>query len=146
MEAQIINIGNKITDVIQKNSNKLSEIENIDKFLDNINLYRKEINRRIDIVEKIDKLLLNLTWFDANTLFEEKIIKLLIDDTKIFFKMLLDTYLIDKKYFSNHKLFTKELKELEFAIDDLKETITDVEYVFFDFRKDKKINKLFKTV
>ena len=146
MEAQIINIGNKITDVIQKNSNKLSEIDNIDKFLDNINLYRKEINRRIDIVEKIDKLLLNLTWFDANTLFEEKIIKLLIDDTKIFFKMLLDTYLIDKKYFSNHKLFTKELKELEFAIDDLKETITDVEYVFFDFRKDKKINKLFKTV
>ncbi len=146
METQIISIGNKIIDVIQKNSSKLSEIDKIDKFLDDINLYRNVVKNRITMTNKLDELLLSLTWFDADTLFEEKIIKLLIDDTKKFFKMFLDTYLIDKKYFSKHNLFKKELKELEIAIDDLNETITDVEYIFFDFRKDKEITKLFETI
>ncbi len=146
METQIISIGNKITDVIQKNSNKLSEIDNIDNFLDNINLYRKEINRRIDIVEKTDKLFSKLTWFDANTEFEKQIVRLLINKGKEFYELINNLYITDKQRYKEHGLFYKELERFEISKDDLNETLTEVEHIFFELREDKEFNELIASI
>lgn len=146
MEAEIISIGNKITDVIQANSSKLSETEKINKFLDNINLYRKEINKRIDFVEKTDKLFSKLTWFDANTEFEKQIVRLLINKGKAFYESINSLYIADKKQYKKHGLFYAELQRFEISKDELNETLAEVEHLFFELREDKEFNELMESI
>jgi len=143
MTTSVTDIKTKISDIIStETKNKISEEDKINEFLDNINNVKRSILARKDAILKIDGLLIELTWYDAEDEETEAELDDLMKAVNQFHTSLLVEYVALKRRFPQKKLFKIVLSELKSAIDDLEDSAIEVDNIFFGLRKDDEFNTL----
>ncbi|NOZ35764.1 MAG: hypothetical protein GXO80_10760 [Chlorobi bacterium] len=121
--------------------NPLSDPEAINLFLDNINKIRKPVLKATDIIREIDKLILLITWVDVKSSEDEQKVKEIIQISDSFHKDVIKVFAWLNKNLPK-RMFGEALKNFKNAVDDLEDSINEVEQVIFVFRKDKELTDI----
>lgn len=123
----------------------LSDDERINQFLDKILEIRKPLQRTIKTINKLDDLLLLVTWADVKTKQDKKDLKYIFKTAKIIHKKFLVDYAFLHKRL-NKKLFKEILFDFKNAVDDFEDSILEAENVMSVVRKDKKMMSLINSI
>lgn len=144
----ISNIGTEISLIISKTSNvsTISEQERINNFLDSINKLKINLNNRVEKLQKIDSLFTQLTWVDIESKEDEELIKKIIRDSKKFHSKLLRNYIDLKKSLWQSNICRKEISDYKDILDDIEDSIFEIEQIFFSLRNDEEFNSLLKSL
>ncbi|UZH54645.1 hypothetical protein JRG66_11775 [Salinimicrobium tongyeongense] len=122
----------------------LSEKEQIDNFLDEINRTKKELRDLTKALKSLDKSIIQITWLDNLQKKDEIIIKGIIAMGKEANIQL--TAFVEKQEERDSKngIFKKELEALKEAINLHQESVLEVEHIIFDLRKNDEFLDLCK--
>ena len=110
--------------------NPLNNEERINSFLDEINEFKKYINKKVKKLYNINDDIIRLTWF---TDLDEECLMLindLISSAKDLRTTLIRQY-VSMDYIRRKGIAKEEIKNFKNAIDELKEVYEDLESVFF---------------
>ena len=115
----------------------LSEKEQINTFLDEINKVRKEFRDLTESLKILDKSLIKLTWLDNLQKKDEIIIRGLIAMGKEANNQL-ETFVAEQdKLNRTDGILKKDFEALKEAMDLHIESILEVEHIIFDLRKNE---------
>lgn len=145
----IVEVNKKVEKLLSKeeeNSAVLSEEERINRFLDNINYFKKQLLVRATKLRDLEDLFASLTWFEKITSQQEKQVKSLIERALQLHRGSLISYVHLKKGFGKLKVNKAEMKDFKSALDDFEDTLFEVDEILFDLRKDKEFVKLLAKV
>lgn len=115
----------------EKKNTQIGERE-INSFLDRILELKNGLAEKTEKLNKINEELEGLTWLD-NGMDEEclKALNDLISSAKDLHSSLIRQYVLYNQKFKTKGIAKNEIKELKYAIDDLKDCYTDLESVYF---------------
>lgn len=130
----------------EKTLSYLSEEEKINELLDNINYFKKFLNKRTEKLNELDEAFSTLTWFDVFSTDEEKKIESLIGRGLNLHKTSLLHYVALRKSFVNLNANKKELKNFKMALDNFEDTLFEVKDILFGVRKDPEFMSLLSKV
>lgn len=144
----VSNIGTEISLIISKTSSisTISEQERINNFLDSINKLKASLDSRIEKLKKIEILYTQLTWVDVNNKQDEKLIQKIIIDSKKFHSKLLRNYVNLKNSLWQKNICRKEISDYKNILDDIEDSIFEIEQIFFSLRNDDEFNNLLKSI
>ena len=122
----------------------LSEKEQIDTFLDEINEVKKEFRNLTESLKFLDKSMIKITWLDNLQKKDEIIIKGLIAMGKEANTQLESFVAEQEKLGRTTGIFEKDFEALEEAMDLHLESVLEVEHIIFDLRKNEEFLDLCK--
>lgn len=147
MTTTISNIGSEISLIISKSKQiKISEEERINLLLDAINDFKKSINDRVEKIEKLENLYTKLTWHDITDPEDEELLKKLITQAKKFHSKSIREVAKLRTTFWPKNICRSEISAFQNCLEDLEETVFEVEEIFFVFRKDDEVNNLLESL
>lgn len=122
----------------------LSEKEQIDSFLDEINKFKRELGNLTKALNFLDKSMIRITWLDNLQKKDEIIIKGLIAMGKEA-NAQLETFVAEQeKLERTGGIFQKDFEALREALDLHLESVLEVEHIIFDLRKNEEFLDLCK--
>ncbi|MFA5556201.1 MAG: hypothetical protein WDA29_03775 [Flavobacteriaceae bacterium] len=144
----ISNIGTEISLIISKTSSvsTISEQERINNFLDSINKLKVSLNNRVEKLKQIDSLFAQLTWVDIKSKEDEELIKKIIIDSKKFHSKLLRNYVNLKNSLWQSNICREEITCYKNILDDIEDSVFEIEQIFFSLRTDEEFNNLLKSI
>ena len=144
----ISNIGTEISLIISKTSSvsTISEQERINNFLDSINKLKVSLNNRVEKLKQIDSLFAQLTWVDVKSKEDEELIKKIIIDSKKFHSKLLRNYVNLKNSLWQSNICREEITCYKNILDDIEDSVFEIEQIFFSLRTDEEFNNLLKSI
>lgn len=144
----ISNIGTEISLIISKTSSvsTISEQERINNFLDSINKLKVSLNNRVEKLKQIDSLFAQLTWVDIKSKEDEELIKKIIIDSKKFHNKLLRNYVNLKNSLWQSNICREEITCYKNILDDIEDSVFEIEQIFFSLRTDEEFNNLLKSI
>jgi DNA mismatch repair ATPase MutS len=148
MVATISDIGTEISLIISKTSSiaTISEQEKINNFLDSINRIKKSLEGRVEKLKQIEKLFTQLTWVDIKNKQDEELINIIIIKSKKFHSKLLRNYVNLKTSLWQSNICRKEITDYKNILDDIEDSIFEIEQIFFSLRNDDEFNELLKSL
>jgi malate synthase len=123
--------------------NAINEEVLINKFLDTILDLKKDLTERNDKLSSLLNGTQELTWFTDEL--NESDLRLLNDLLSVMGDLhyrLIRQYATINKILSPKKIASEELKSFKIILDDLKESCTDLEMIFLNFRQDEEFKNL----
>jgi hypothetical protein len=120
---------------------QLSEEQKINIFLDTVNQIKKPIEKATKLIEKLDEVVLLVTWVEVKTAEDEQIVREILEAGHKIHKEALKSYAGFTKILSD-KTFKNTLRNFKAAIDDFEDSLLEVKEVIFDLRKDSEFMKL----
>lgn len=123
--------------------NLLQSEEELNKFLDNILLFKKLLNDKTAKIESICEELESFTWFDH---IDDECMRLLNDviaSARDWRSTLIKQY-IQMETLRKRKIASEEISNFKSALDDLRETCEDLESVFFHLPKSESFQETTK--
>ena len=120
---------------------QLSEEQKINIFLDTVNQIKKPIEKATKLIEKLDEVVLLVTWVEVKTAEDEQIVCEILEAGHKIHAEALKSYAGFTKILSN-KTFKNTLRNSKAAIDDFEDSLLEVKEVIFDLRKDSEFMKL----
>ena len=144
----ISNIGTEISLIISKTSSvsTISEQERINNFLDSINKLKVSLNNRVEKLKQIDSLFAQLTWVDIKSKEDEELIKKIIIDSKKFHSKLLRNYVNLKNSLWQSNICREEITCYKNILDDIEDSVFEIEQIFFSLITDEEFNNLLKSI
>ena len=144
----ISNIGTEISLIISKTSSvsTISEQERINNFLDSINKLKVSLNNRVEKLKQIDSLFAQLTWVDIKSKEDEELIKKIIIDSKKFHSKLLRNYVNLKNSLWQSNICREEITCYKNILDDIEDSVFEIEQIFFSLRTDEEFNNHLKSI
>ena len=144
----ISNIGTEISLITSKTSSvsTISEQERINNFLDSINKLKVSLNNRVEKLKQIDSLFAQLTWVDIKSKEDEELIKKIIIDSKKFHSKLLRNYVNLKNSLWQSNICREEITCYKNILDDIEDSVFEIEQIFFSLRTDEEFNNLLKSI
>ena len=144
----ISNIGTEISLIISKTRSvsTISEQERINNFLDSINKLKVSLNNRVEKLKQIDSLFAQLTWVDIKSKEDEELIKKIIIDSKKFHSKLLRNYVNLKNSLWQSNICREEITCYKNILDDIEDSVFEIEQIFFSLRTDEEFNNLLKSI
>jgi hypothetical protein len=132
--------------IIHSYSQSLREKENIDHVLDHINEQKKQYRNFTKLLDKLSKLISQITWMENMNKGDEILIKGIIamgKEADLYFKKY---YATQRRSYAAKGWFKEEFHSLKEAIEQHKENILEVEHIIFELRKDKEFIELSKLI
>jgi DNA repair ATPase RecN len=122
----------------------LSEKEEIDNFLDEINKFKRELGNLTKALNFLDKSMIRITWLDDLQKKDEIIIKGLIAMGKEA-NAQLETFIAEQDNLKRTRgIFKKDFEALKEAMNLHLESVLEVEHIIFDLRKNEEFLDLCK--
>lgn len=133
----------KAAHVLDVNSKEYDDLVNF--VLDAINECSKDFLDKADRIDRIVKLADEMTWVDEP--YDEEVLKAIndvISTSKELLSSLNQQYDTAVAFFIPRKICIKELETFKLAIDDLNESILDLDEIFFKIPSDTEFNEITK--
>lgn len=105
--------------------------EKVNSFLDQLNIFKKELREKTSEIYEINSSIEKLTWY--SNLDEECLMAIndLISSAKDLRSSLIRQYVAMNKPFKSRGIAKEEIKDFKNSIDELREVYEDLESVFF---------------
>jgi len=132
--------------IIHSYSQSLSEKEKIDHVLDHINEQKKQYVKFTKLLERLSKLLSEITWMENMNQGDEILIKGVIAMGKEADVCFNKYYATQRRSYASKGWFKEEFHRLKEAIEQHKENVLEVEHIIFELRKDKEFIELSKLI
>ncbi len=133
----------KIKKVVDATENvKISREEEINAFLDNLNVARHFLMNINKGVDNLITALEELTWIKSSTDEDVLIIKMILSSASNLIPVLVWNYNLFVLKFGNK--LPEVIEENKRIVEDLEEVISDVRYSFFEHTNTDKMNALYE--
>lgn len=120
--------------------------EKVNRFLDEINNTRNKYKRYTRTFNKLDRLLCELTWVDGITDADKEDIKQILLSGRSIDKEVRKYYAAQRRRYAPKGLFKEEYLLFKDAIEKHRESLDDVENIFFNIRENQKLNDLMSSL
>ena len=142
----LVEVNKKVEKILsqeEKESSILSDQDQINSLLDKINYFKKYLTERANEYRNLEEIFASLTWFDKIPDAQEKKIYSLIKRGLKLHRDSLIGYVRLSRIFGKLKANKSELKNFKGALDDLEDTLFEVNQILFEIRKDPEFDELF---
>lgn len=145
----VAEIKSEVSRTLSKESKSVADFnsqKNIDCFLDSINDLKKVLRDGSKSLKRVDDLLGLVTWFENVGHDDEKGLMEMIDYCLEAHGFMLRQYVQVRRVFWPLNIARKEMSDFKDALDNMEESLFELNQIFFELRKDPKFNKAVSAV
>lgn len=140
-KGQIQNAYNELHTLRSKEKEEISQIEKTNRFLDNILFVQERLDSMSNCLAKLTEIYSNLTWLKNMDDEGLEMLRGLISESREVHNRLIKMYVKLCKYEYNRHA-SIHVKKYKLALDLLRETINDVEDLYFNIPADDEHKRL----